>query len=169
MDTDIGHGPMVTLTLVNLSVENGMGTVSDAFERAQDTFTFELHTPLAPKRFAITLLFFWCVALPRPPFRRKGTMVYGTGAHYEGSWTLNSRQGRKCTLVLADGSEYVGDFWKNKMHGHGVMRSADGSIYQGQWESGVKNGRGVLTVNNVETTGTWLEGKLSTETPSEDT
>lgn len=73
---------------------------------------------------------------------------------------LNSRQGRKCTLVLADGSEYVGDFWKNKMHGHGVMRYADGSIYQGQWESGVRSGRGILTINNVETTGIWIDGEL---------
>ena len=39
----------------------------------------------------------------------------------------NARQGRRGTLVFQDGSQYVGDFRANKIHGHGMMHNADGS------------------------------------------
>jgi hypothetical protein len=64
-------------------------------------------------------------------------------------------------MIFADGSEYVGDFWKNKMHGHGVMRSTDGTTYQGQWEAGKRNGRGVSTPREGDaSTGIWINDTL---------
>jgi hypothetical protein len=88
-------------------------------------------------------------------------MLYGSEARYEGKWCMNSRQGSKCNMIFADGSEYVGDFWKNKMHGHGVMRSTDGTTYQGQWEAGKRNGRGVSTPREGDaSTGIWINDTL---------
>ncbi|KAH9599866.1 MORN motif [Trypanosoma melophagium] len=43
---------------------------------------------------------------------------------------------------------YVGEYLKGKRHGFGVFYYADGSIYEGEWRNGNKDGRGKCTANN---------------------
>ena len=42
-----------------------------------------------------------------------------------------------------DGSEYVGDFFADRIHGTGRLVSCDGGWYEGEWSHGVRHGRGV--------------------------
>jgi hypothetical protein len=36
-------------------------------------------------------------------------------------------------LFWPDGVEYVGQFEKDRFHGHGIYRWADGKVYNGSW------------------------------------
>jgi hypothetical protein len=48
-----------------------------------------------------------------------------------------------------------------KKHGTGIMKSTNGSIYDGQWIDGVKNGQGIYydSTTKVAYKGEWKDGK----------
>ena len=43
-----------------------------------------------------------------------------------------------------DGSEYIGDFKRNKKHGYGLWVSCNNSQYEGYWFEGQRDGEGVF-------------------------
>lgn len=61
-----------------------------------------------------------------------------------------------------DGSYYEGN-WKNcRMHGKGKLIQADGfTIYEGQFQKGLKHGMGTLTkINESKIKGVWQKDEL---------
>lgn len=66
------------------------------------------------------------------------------------------------TFLFGNEFLYEGDWKNSRMHGRGVMRSADGQqIYEGEWFLGLRNGQGTLHALDANTTydGKWSDGK----------
>jgi hypothetical protein len=60
---------------------------------------------------------------------------------------------------------YDGEFVDDRFCGHGILRSADGSVYDGEWEKGRPHGKGTFTYSNGDTyTGSFREGYKHGET-----
>eukprot|EP00039_Didymoeca_costata_P011951 m.170527 g.170527 ORF g.170527 m.170527 type:complete len:104 (+) comp15339_c0_seq1:416-727(+) len=68
--------------------------------------------------------------------------------------------GSLCQLIYSDGSEYVGEFWKDKRHGTGVMMYADGSKYEGEWKNDKRHGNGKLSTPDRKVEGFWENDKF---------
>jgi hypothetical protein len=51
----------------------------------------------------------------------------------------------KGTLILPDGTEYVGEYENGIPHGHGIQVSPDGEKYKGEFWDGMRHGQGTLT------------------------
>uniref|UniRef100_A0A667HIC7 Radial spoke head 1 homolog n=1 Tax=Lynx canadensis TaxID=61383 RepID=A0A667HIC7_LYNCA len=55
------------------------------------------------------------------------------------------------------GARYIGEYVKNKKHGHGTFIYPDGSRYEGEWADDRRHGYGVYCyVNNDTYTGEWF-------------
>ena len=73
----------------------------------------------------------------------KGTMVYGSGDKYEGTWHQD-RVRVSCAVVCG---MRVRDFQgvdhgtRAQPHGNGLWTSADGSKYEGKWTNGARDGK----------------------------
>jgi hypothetical protein len=57
-----------------------------------------------------------------------------------------------CKYCSANGFEfeYSGERKMSKMHGQGIMRFVDGTMYKGEFRNGYFCGHGVLTLSNGE-------------------
>jgi putative phage-type endonuclease len=78
---------------------------------------------------------------------------------YQGDYENGKRKGRGSLTVLRDsvlssnmllvrvlkGDIYEGEWLENIMHGYGVMHYSDGSIYKGEFKSGLRCGKGEFT------------------------
>jgi len=53
------------------------------------------------------------------------------------------------TLVDVSGGTYCGYWIFGKRHGLGIMKYADGSSYEGEWEEDDMHGRGKFTTGNI--------------------
>ena len=61
----------------------------------------------------------------------------------------------------ADGSVYEGDFKDGKKHGRGVYRSASGNLYEGDYKDGKMHGQGVNRFANGDVyEGDWKHGNM---------
>jgi len=80
-----------------------------------------------------------------------GDLVLSSGARFSGSWHKGKRQGHGI-MKWADGSYYDGQWRFDKRHGHGTYRTpyARGHMYVGEWQDGVKEGRGKMLIGGGE-------------------
>ena len=53
----------------------------------------------------------------------------------QGTWNMGRKEGTG-TYNNGDGSVYQGDFVNDQYHGNGIMRYANGDVYDGEWECG---------------------------------
>ena len=77
----------------------------------------------------------------------EGTMTWASGAKYVGNWN----QGKKHwdgTFTDVSGNVYVGEFDEDKRHGQGAITFINGDKYLGEWKNDKYHGMGVLTNNN---------------------
>lgn len=80
----------------------------------------------------------------------QGVMYYANGAIYEGQFQHDIRQGfGKLTLVPNSPVEesYEGEWDQDQWHGKGkyTYRKIEGTVYDGDWVYGVRQGYGVLS------------------------
>jgi hypothetical protein len=62
-----------------------------------------------------------------------------------------------------DGSYYIG-YWKNnKAEGHGIMKTLNGSDYEGEWLAGSPHGKGRAydSIKRCTFMGIWRNGKMN--------
>jgi hypothetical protein len=73
-----------------------------------------------------------------------GSRTHSTGGFFEGQWINNKLHG-KGVMVSANGSRrYEGDWSRGIIHGKGIMEFADGCRYDGDWETNQKHGKGIM-------------------------
>ena len=61
----------------------------------------------------------------------------------------------------ADGTVYEGDFKDGKKHGRGVYRFANGSVYEGDWKDGKEHGQGVCRyADGAVYEGNWKDSNM---------
>ena len=83
---------------------------------------------------------------------------------YEGDWI----NGKKCgngTETWADGSVYEGTFESDQRHGRGIFRSGPkGDIYEGEWSRNHRHGLGIQTFSDgSKYRGEWRRGAIEGE------
>ncbi len=101
----------------------------------------------------------------------KGNFAYADGSKYVGSWRSEKKDG-KGVLYKKDGSVDHEGLWKNDIYsgrciqgncvqGVGTFIYSDGSKYFGNWQSGKKEGSGILYSSKKEVLekGTWEYGE----------
>lgn len=78
---------------------------------------------------------------------------------YVGSKRAGLSHGRG-VVTSANGGRYEGDFVDGKPHGRGVFTWADGHRYKGEWSDGKMQGQGTyIHSNGVRIAGRWHNGK----------
>ena len=89
----------------------------------------------------------------------RGTMVYASGAMYEGQWRAGKRHGQG-KFTYATGDMYEGGYVEDKRHGRGKYSYSFGDVYEGEYVKDKKHGRGKETRasgNSYE--GEWADDK----------
>eukprot|EP01036_Dinobryon_divergens_P030018 gene30018-39205_t len=77
-------------------------------------------------------------------------MIYANGPEYEGNFVHDIRHG-KGKIVFAKGGyseeSYEGDWVDDQWHGYGIYkyRKDEGTVFEGQWCRGVRQGKGKIT------------------------
>ena len=84
----------------------------------------------------------------------RGTMVYASGAMYEGQWRAGKRHGQG-KFTFATGDVYEGGFVEDEQHGHGKYSSSIGNVYEGEFVEGKRHGHGKFSFD----TGNVYEGE----------
>lgn len=83
-------------------------------------------------------------------------VCYKDGGILEGYWVSGFLH-HKGRIIYSDGSSYEGGFDLMRRHGHGQFMSRDGQeVYTGNWEYGVKHGKGTETLGDVTYRG-WFD------------
>jgi hypothetical protein len=80
----------------------------------------------------------------------KGTMIMpqGVGTRYIGQWLDGVMDGKGNFTEGGQGegsASYYGQFTRGKPHGKGQKKYADGSVYEGEWIQGNRQGQGTYT------------------------
>ncbi len=77
-----------------------------------------------------------------------------------GSYSGGCKNGLAHGKGVARGvDQYEGQFYKGVPNGKGSYKWADGTVYEGQWESGKRDGAGKMIYPDSVITGYWKEGK----------
>ena len=78
--------------------------------------------------------------------------LYGAAGHWDNC------QG---THTFPDGTQYVGEFKDDMLHGQGTFTYPDGRQYVGEYVDGLKHGQGTATyANGDQEEGIWEEGEF---------
>jgi hypothetical protein len=85
----------------------------------------------------------------------EGIMTYTNGDIYSGNW-INDKKNGFGKMIYLNGDIYSGNWNNNKRYGMGKIIYANGDIYYGNWKDNKKNGDGVITINGIEYSGTWI-------------
>lgn len=88
----------------------------------------------------------------------QGVLTY-PGGRYEGAWVqaLKHGQGEE---RFADGSHFIGQFFRGQRHGLGRLQWSDGASYEGEFRRGDLEGAGTYIWSDLSThTGLWKKGK----------
>ena len=98
-----------------------------------------------------------------------GTFLFTNSDVYEGPFKYGIMQGHNGVLKSASGSKYNGEFLKNLKHGSGEEVFANGSRYVGKYYNGLQHGFGVQYNEDgtVFYLGQWEEGKPARKIASE--
>ncbi len=80
---------------------------------------------------------------------------------HSGLFKRSRRHGYAVVQVWEDNEStvYSGDYWNDQQHGDGVLQSADGDVYDGQWLFGSQWGSGRYTSDKWHYTGEWHSGE----------
>ena len=90
---------------------------------------------------------------------KKNTFVFACGAEYQGEWKGYRRDGLG-KLILANGAEYEGYFYKGFRHGYGTCAGLKCS-YKGYWDEEFFDGPGEMTYYDLSSLdGIWKNGKV---------
>jgi len=73
-----------------------------------------------------------------------GTVMLLDGTNYVGQWKDGKMNGQG-TLTFWDGTKYVGQFKDGEYDGQGTLTWADGTKYVGQFKNGDYDGQGIIT------------------------
>lgn len=69
-----------------------------------------------------------------------GKLTMADGSYYEGEFDKGEINGHGFRFFASSRNVYSGEFHMGEMHGQGVMRYADGSTYEGEWENNKRQG-----------------------------
>jgi hypothetical protein len=102
-----------------------------------------------------------------------GVLTKPCGEYFEGEWLDGALTG--LGIAHFNEWEYVGDFVRGSMTGHGSLISTDGTCYEGEFYKGLREGHGTLTITQNEPrviVGLWHNNNLlledgDSETPLE--
>lgn len=85
----------------------------------------------------------------------EGELIWSNGDVFQGSFQNDLRHGSGLLVFglsieqgVANKGEYVGDWYKDKMHGQGYRRYPNGDVYVGGFESGKRHGHGCFYFSN---------------------
>ena len=98
---------------------------------------------------------------PLPPLPHGlGTIVYGNGLLYEGSFQAGKEHGRGILSDQDDIVLYQGEVADGILTGTGTYYYGNGDRYSGQWHSGLFHGRGRFSTSTTGASydGEWREG-----------
>jgi hypothetical protein len=77
-----------------------------------------------------------------------------------GTYTGECRKGLAHGQGTSEGTDrYSGGFRNGLPHGTGTYTWADGSVYEGRWNNGQKNGEGKMIIRDSTYSGIWKEDK----------
>ena len=62
------------------------------------------------------------------------------GSYYEGEFENGEIQGHGFRFIASTGNQYSGQFYMGEFHGQGIMKYADGAVYEGEWNRNKKEG-----------------------------
>jgi len=62
------------------------------------------------------------------------------GSYYEGEFDKGEINGHGYRYFASSRNVYSGEFHLGEINGQGVMRYADGSTYEGEWENNKRHG-----------------------------
>ncbi|EGD81036.1 hypothetical protein PTSG_10979 [Salpingoeca rosetta] len=100
-----------------------------------------------------------------PPLPTTESFVFPDGSKYIGGFQISERKfvvrEGKGLMKFANGSIYDGEWSNDKMHGHGKLTLSDGTQYEGSFENGEYSGNGTLTLAN----GTTCSSTFANNTP----
>ena len=89
---------------------------------------------------------------------------YGSGVKYFGGWKNGEKHGVGTMMdnhPQTWGNIYVGNWVDGMQHGHGRLETDHGSVYEGDFLHGQKNGKAIeIDRNNHVYKGQWREGKF---------
>merc|ERR1740124_1090396 len=78
---------------------------------------------------------------------------------YEGDWLNGLKEGHG--VEMSQGFNYTGTFLEDLRHGSGTESSPKGSLYEGNWYRGVKNGKVTLRhANGLLEHQVWKHGRI---------
>ena len=75
-------------------------------------------------------------------------MIWNNGDVFQGNFVCGQRQGNGTlhfaspSPKVADGGEYVGEWYQDEMHGKGTRRYPNGDVYMGDYIKSVREGQG---------------------------
>ena len=89
------------------------------------------------------------------------TFKYPDGSEYNGEWNQDGQRHGYGTLILNDGTKYIGEFENGLCHGLGNMIFPDGSKYEGEFCEGRFENCGVFTrCDRMKYEGEFKSGKV---------
>lgn len=76
----------------------------------------------------------------------KGVIQFYDGSFYNGSWNKEYKKQGIGSLLMIDGSKYVGQFVNDDIEGKGYYIDTSGRMYIGEFREGKANGQGKITI-----------------------
>lgn len=70
-----------------------------------------------------------------------GKLLMADGSYYEGEFDKGEINGHGYRFFALSRNVYSGEFHMGEINGQGVMRYANGSTYEGEWENNKRHGR----------------------------
>ena len=95
------------------------------------------------------------------PEDTNGTLVLENGSTYIGGWKGGNRSGQG-TMTWPEGRKYVGEWKDDLRNGFGTMTHPSGDVYVGDWKDNLYHGQGTYTwVNGQEYVGGFVDDLFS--------
>jgi len=96
-----------------------------------------------------------------PKKEGEGELIYSNGDRFKGQWGDDRASGFGI-FSYSNGNRFEGQWLDDKRHGRGQFSCAeDGSVYDGEFAFGRKEGRGVLRLASGHVlSGVWKQGDL---------
>ena len=73
-------------------------------------------------------------------FAGHGKFSMADGGYYEGEFEDGEITGHGFRLFPATNNTYSGEFCMGELHGQGVMKYGNGSVYEGEWHMNKRQG-----------------------------
>ena len=70
-----------------------------------------------------------------------GKLLMKDGSYYEGKFENGEISGSGIRKWTATGNVYEGEFLKGELNGNGMMKYGNGTVYEGEWNENMKQGK----------------------------